>query len=359
MKCYFNTYYVKLGLIIALFLSLPIYLIHFGIDNKLLNSIIILCGFIITYKSDKKVIPWVGFFMGILWLWWIGTSFRYYNLSILIPFIIFGIGVFYWFIFYIISFLPKAIIILFIIFGIGYIKPFGFNWFDFKYILPHTYFYLPNPPQKPSILKIKTIHTHIPQDKKWDKNFIPIEIQNNFSYIKEAISEKYEVVVLPESAFPLPIDKYPTILEQLKKLSNKITIITGGLSYNKNYYNSTYLFHKGKFKIYNKHILVPFGEYIPINCCKKLLNKIFFDGAQDYVAQKNFSSYKIDGIWFLNAICYEVTTEELYKNPPKYIIAMSNNAWFASIEMTLQKMIIEYYSNKYQKYVYHSINSAK
>jgi apolipoprotein N-acyltransferase len=357
MKCYFNTYYIKLGLIISLFLSLPIYLIHFGIDNKLLNSIVIIIGFIIIYKNDKKATPWIGFFMSIFWLWWISLSFRYYNLSILIPFIIFGIGVFYWFIFYIISFLPKIFVILFIIFGIGYIKPFGFNWFDFKYILPHTYFYIPNQPQKPSTLKIKTIHTHIPQDKKWDKNFIPIEIQNNFSYIKKAI-KKYEVIVLPESVFPIPINQYPKILNKLKNLSKQITIITGALEYKNNkYYNSTYLFKNGKVFIYHKHILVPFGEYIPIECCKTTINKIFFNGANDYTAEKDFNSYKIKNIKFLNAICYEVTNEKLYKKSPKYIIAMSNNAWFKpSIEITLQKMIIEYYSSKYKKYVYHSVN---
>jgi len=358
MKRYFNTYYLKSSLIIAFFLSLPLYLIHFGIDNKALNSVIIITGIYFLYKLDLKAYPLFGFFISIFWLWWISLSFRYYGLSYLIPFIIIGIGLFYFFIFWILSFLRfKILIILVFIFGMQFIKPFGFDWFRYDVLLPHTYFY-PNKTIKKPDLKIKIINTHIPQDKKWQRNFIPIEVDNNFKYITEAIKEKYDVVVLPETVFPIPLDKYNDILDSLKKLSNKITIITGALSYQKNaYYNSTYLFKNGEYKIYNKHILVPFGEYIPVPCCKKLLNKIFFGGADDYIAAPNFSTYTIKGVKFLNAICYEVTNESLYKQKPKYIIAMSNNAWFKpSIEPTLQKLLIEYYSNKYQKYVYHSIN---
>ena len=359
MKRYFNTYYLKSSLIISLFLSLPLYFIHFGIDNKALNSIFILIGFYFFYKADLKIYPLVGFFISIFWLWWIGLSFRYYGLSFIIPFVIIAIGLFYGIIFYLLTFLRyKILIILFFIFGLQFIKPFGFDWFRYDVLLSHTYFYIQNKSIPPAPLKIKIIHTKIPQDKKWDKTFIPIEIENNFKYINKAIEENYEVVVLPETAFPLPLDKYKKILEKLQNLSKKITIITGALSYQNNkYYNSTYLFQNGKFKIFNKHILVPFGEYIPISCCKNLINKIFFNGASDYHPASNFSTYKIKGITFLNAICYEVTNENLYKQKPKYIIAISNNAWFyPSIEETLQKLLIEFYSKKYNKFVYHSIN---
>ena len=362
MKRYFNTYYIKSSLIIAIFLSLPLYLIHFEIDNKAFNSILILIGLILFFKQNIKSYPWIGFFTSIFWLWWISLSFRYYNLTFLIPFVILAIGVFYWIIFWLLTFLRfKLLIILFFIFGLQFIKPFGFDWFRYDILLPHTYFYISNPPIKPAPLKIKTINTNIPQNKKWNKNSIIIEINNNFKYINKAIQENYDVVVLPETIFPLALNEYPELLNRLLKLSNNITIITGALSYKNNaYYNSTYLFNKGTYKIYNKHILVPFGEYIPLPCCKKLLNKIFFNGAEDYKAAKNFQTYSINNIKFLNAICYEVTNENLYKQKPKYIIAMSNNAWFyPSIEPTLQKLLIQFYSNKYKKYVYHSINEGK
>lgn len=358
MKQYFNIYLLKESLIVSIFLSLPLYLIHFSIDFKILNTVIIIFSLFLFYKANIKSYPLIGFFTSIFWLWWISLSFRYYDLTYIIPFIIIGIGLFYGIIFWLFTFLRYKILIIFIfVFGLQYISPFGFNWFRYDVLLPHTYFYNKTP-INPAPLKIKVVNTNIPQNLKWKKEYIYKEISNNFLEINKAIKEKYEVVILPETVFALPLNLYSQLIEKLAKLSKKITIVTGALSYqNKTYYNSTYVFNNGKFKIYNKHILVPFGEYIPIPCCKKLLNKIFFDGAEDYKASPHFASYKIKGVKFLNAICYEATIEKLYKEKEKYIIAMSNDAWFVpSIEPTLQKLLIEYYSLKYNKYVYHSRN---
>ena len=360
MKRYFNTYSIKIGLIISIFLSLPLYLIYFGIDNKLLNTILPIFSLYLFYKADLKIYPLIGFFTSIFWLWWISLSFRYYNLTFLIPIIILGIGLFYGFIFWILTFLRYKILIIFIfVFGFQYIAPFGFNWFRYDILLPHTYFVnWKSPP--PSKLKIKVIHTNVPQNLKWDKNYIPKEIENNFKKIQEAIKEGYEVVILPESVFPLPLNRYNSLLEKLKKLSNKIVIVTGAISYiDKHFDNSTFVFQNGEYKIYNKHILVPFGEYIPLPCCKKFFNKLFFNGAEDYKPAPTFTNYKIKGVKFLNGICYELTTEKLYQQKGNYIIGLSNNGWFyPSIESTLQKLIIEFYSKKYQKYVYHSTNRS-
>ncbi|RUM58099.1 MAG: hypothetical protein DSY40_00115, partial [Nautilia sp.] len=85
MKQYFNIYSLKESLIVSIFLSLPLYLIHFGIDFKLLNTFIVITGIILFYKANIKSYPLIGFFTSIFWLWWIAMSFRYYNLTYLIP----------------------------------------------------------------------------------------------------------------------------------------------------------------------------------------------------------------------------------------------------------------------------------
>jgi len=112
MKQYFSIYSLKDSLIVSIFLSLPLYLIHFGIDFKFLNTFIILIGLFLFYKSDIKSYPLIGFFTSILWLWWISTSLIYYNLYYLIPFVIFLIGLFYGFVFWIFTFLRYKVIII-------------------------------------------------------------------------------------------------------------------------------------------------------------------------------------------------------------------------------------------------------
>jgi apolipoprotein N-acyltransferase len=356
-----------------------------------------------------------GFFIGIFWFWWISLSFRYYNLTLLIPFVILLIGLIYGLIFWAINKIftffngeifsikySQYLWAIFLVFGFDYIKPFTFDWLKPEVLLVaaglncdkftlflivfvlilvkilkykksfaitiwiwllmliiynnnthNTTAYLP--------LKVKLITTYVSQDKKWDKNYIPIEIKNNFKFIKNAIKHHYDVVVLPESAFPIFINRYNKLVNQLKKLSKKIVIITGGLHLkNGKFYNSTYIFENGNMKIIDKHILVPFGEYIPLPFFQKEINEIFFAGANDYSTAKTFGEFSIKNYKFINAICYEATVEDLYKLKPHFIVALSNDAWFMpSIMPSLQQMIIRIYAKRYGKIVYHSINGFR
>jgi apolipoprotein N-acyltransferase len=208
-------------------------------------------------------------------------------------------------------------------------------------------------------LKINLITTHIPQELKWQQSHIPKEIESNFKYIENSIN-KFDVVVLPESAFPIFLNLYPELIQELNTLSKKITIITGALHLKDNkFFNSTYIFENGKMKIIDKHLLVPFGEYIPFPIFQEEINKIFFKGASDYATSPSFNTFKIKDINFINAICYEATSKDLYKLTPKYVIALSNLAWFNKLAYIEQKMLIRHYAKEHKKAVFHSINAYK
>jgi apolipoprotein N-acyltransferase len=201
----------------------------------------------------------------------------------------------------------------------------------------------------------------VPQNLKWQKRYIPVEIENNFKIINKAIKKHYEVVVLPESAFPLFLNLHKSLMSGLKKLSQKIIIVTGALHYkNKKFFNSTYVFDKGEVKILDKHLLVPFGEYIPFPIFEKEINHIFFDNSSDYSTSSSFGIFELKNYKFINGICYELTSEKLYKLKPNYVIGMSNLAWFKpSIMPGLQEMLIKVYARKYKKIVFHSINGFR
>ncbi len=395
----------------AIVFSIPVYLYAFLEENFLLNlfsSFFAILAFYLFFHFKHSFFQ-TGFWIGIFLFYWIGLSFRYYNLTWLIPFIIlfigFGYGIIFWFLNKIFNFFKFSIFhfqlsiylwLLCLSFGFDYIRPFTFDWLKPEVILVNSFFgitktafflfllgilFLKNKKflaliffilsiilkicQTPHIkmpdLKIFLASTDIPQNKKWKNSYIPVEIDNNFKIINNAIKEKYNAIALPESAFPLFLNIYPDIMDKLKNLSHNITIITGGLHYkNKKFFNSTYIFENGKITILDKHILVPFGEYIPLPFFQKEINKIFFGGASDYKTSSDFGIFKIKQYKFINAICYEATVEKLYELKPKYIIALSNDAWFKpSIEPVLQKMLIKLYAYKYKKTVFHSINGYK
>jgi len=155
------------------------------------------------------------------------------------------------------------------------------------------------------------------------------------------------------------MNKTPKLMQELKKASKKITIIAGALlSENNLNYNVTYMFHNGKYEVAKKLILVPFGEYIPLpKFAQKIINNTFFQGGSDFVTAKKPTDFIIKGVKFRNAICYEATCKELYTGDVKYMIAISNNAWFTpSIEPTLQKLLLEYYGRKNGVTIYHAAN---
>ncbi len=279
---------------------------------------------------------------------------------------------------------------------VSYIHPFGFNWFIPEITLVPSYFAfdklffgiflailvlflatkrlywllfllplsvftpLNSTPLAP--LKIDLVTTHIPQEKKWLLSERAKIIEENFETIEHAIKQHKDIVVLPESAFPLFLDHSPKLLEQLLALSQNIAIVTGALSYKSGHnYNSTYLFWQGKYKIFDKVVLVPFGEEVPLpKPIASWVNKIFFDGASDYKHAQTPQTFTIKGVCFTNAICYEATHPLLYTTSTPYIIAISNNAWFwPSIEPFLQNLIIRYYATIHKKVVYHATNIAK
>ena len=203
----------------------------------------------------------------------------------------------------------------------------------------------------------KLINTNISQDQKFLQEKLILNSNTLLSEISRAILEKKELVILPETAFAFNLrgTKYE---EFLKELSHKIIIITGAFyTKDEQTYNSTYVFRQGKSYIFNKHFLVPFGEEIPF--FKELVKKYFLPNMEEFARGPVQSQYKLNNSLITNAICYEATKEQNYKNS-KIIIALSNNAWFKhSSEYKLQKLLMQFYSNKYGVSVYHATNGKE
>jgi len=386
------------GLLSALLFSAFIYLAHYGITNKLLNTLLGIPAFALLLYIPKRSVLFAGFFIGLFWFYWIGYSFKYQGVGYMTPIITFGFGVLYLLFFAPLAFTQKPYIRAVFLFILSFFEPLGWNWmklelpfidsyigvYHYQFIalllalsLPSLiqnkkYKFLPllllvaafnygYPPQHDAPLKIKLVETHIKQEEKWQRESLLPTVEMIFSQIEKATQEGYDLVVLPESVIPLFLNKNPLLLSQLKALSKNIDIIAGSLLREKHLnYNVTYFFQKGEYKIAKKLILVPFGEYIPLpSFMKKFVNDTFFAGASDFVTAKHPTDFFIKGVKFRNAICYEATCKELYEGDVKYIVAISNNAWFVpSIEPTLQKLLMEYYARKNGVTIYHAANAV-
>ena len=387
-----------LGLLTTILFSSFLYLEHFGITIKLLNTITAIAALYAFLHIPKKSILVAGFFIGILWFYWVGYSFKYYDFPYLIYVVSIMFGIVHMALFSIVAFTNNVFFRAILLSLVSYIEPMAWNWiqvellfiqsyigvFKYQYIIvmsslvlmsyvKQKYKYAPllliifaldyNPTtHKESDLKIKLVTTHIKQELKWKREMLLPTIEMVFQNINNAIKKGYDIIIFPESFIPLYLNKNLELIDDLLKKSKEITIITGSLvSENDLHYNVTYMFNNGKYEIAKKMILVPFGEYIPLpSFARKFINDTFFDGASDFKTASKPTDFIIKGTKFRNAICWEATCPEIYEGDVNYVIAMSNNAWFApSIEPTLQKLLIRYYAQKNSVTIYHATNGSE
>ena len=388
------------GLGIALLFSFFIYAEHFGFTNILLNSLAAIGAFYFLLKVPQRILVIAGGFIGLLWFYWIGYSFEYYNVGWMTPFITLFFVILYALFFGVIGFTNNPLYRAVILFGLSFVEPMDWNWLQIELPFINTFFgvykwqyalvlislslllYLSSKKELKAFrfgalilllgaldfstpqltepdIKIKLYASTILQQDKWVKKNRQQIIADNLQVITDAIREKYDLVVLPESTFPLFLNRNRHLTMMLKNYSRHIDIITGALYIENNlHYNVSYHFSKGEVTIAKKMVLVPFGEYIPLpSFIRSWVNTTFFDGASDFVTAERPSDFTVKGIKFRNAICYEATCEELYEGDPKYLIAISNNGWFhPSIEPTLQKLLMRFYTKKHNSIIYHSAN---
>ncbi|HIP14376.1 MAG TPA: apolipoprotein N-acyltransferase [Sulfurimonas autotrophica] len=387
-----------LAILTALLFSAFIYLEDIGITNKLLNTLFGLGAIALLLYIPKRALILAGFFIGILWFYWIGYSFKYQGVGYMQPIVTFGFGILYLIFFAPLALSNNALVRATLLFALSFIEPLGWNWMKVELLFVNSYlgvykyqlaiillalslpwlikekkyrflpllllifainYGYPKQPQAP--LKIKLVETKIPQEIKWIRSSIYPTVAMIFEEIYKAKQEGYDIVVFPESVFPLFLNETPKLLQELSQASKDIAIVAGALMHeNANNYNVTYIFNNGEYSVAKKMILVPFGEYIPLpQFAQKFINDTFFQGGSDFVTAKEPTDFTIKGVTFRNAICYEATCKELYKGDVKYMIASSNNAWFTpSIEPTLQKLLLEYYGRKNGVTIYHAANMS-
>lgn len=417
---YFNTITVIRGLFIALLSSAFIYLNHWGLSCQILNTILGLSALFLLLQSDKNTWFWVGVFIGLFWFWWITMSLQHYGYAWGLPLGILFISLVYGLIFWTIAKLalfvstfvrPKdedhslALLTELTLKALGLVSlstihPFEFDWLkpelmfvesylgiekwqfaiilsaivlslwkrQLRYLLLIVLSYQPTvslsdkPPHD-----IALISTQTTVKDKWNTALHNAQFDAIFQTIDQAIDANKSLIILPESVFPVFINRSQKVTDALRKRAKHISIVTGGLFWDgKTPRNSTYIFTNNKITVANKVLLVPFGESNPLpDFLSDWVNEVFYDGAIDYVASSEIIDYQIGDNTYRNAICFESTSEKLYSKDkqghyPKQMIVLSNNGWFVpSIEPTLQKLLLQYYSKKYGTTIYHAVNMSE
>lgn len=345
----------------------------------------------------------VGFFIGVLWFYWIGLGLRYFDMSVLIPLVIVAEALLIACVFYVGLWCECLLWRFGFIMLLSYFTPLGFDWIMLESVFAFSYFgvdklslglivlglwvtikyerwwkmvgivclifaldsktFSENPPQ--ISLKIKLMQSEVSQDITWRMEQMGSIFQTYIDQIERAKNEGYEAIILPESAFYVPLDsKYFSHFDKLIQMSKDIVIVVGALRVEQNenaevlYFNSTYKFENGEMTFLDKVLLVPFGERLPQSLLP--IVNVFFEGIGGFSPGREFGYFDIKGVRFKNAICYEGTNSDFYADDPQLVIVTSNNAWFVpSIEPILQKNLMKYYARLHNSTILHATNLSK
>ena len=184
------------------------------------------------------------------------------------------------------------------------------------------------------ILNVALVQGAIPQEIKWS----PEQVGKSFNIYTD-LSESFwssDLIIWPETAIASKFHLANNFIERIskKRHGSNAFFMSGIVNENTGsdtYFNSIILIDN-KHRFYNKHHLVPFGEYLPLREILyrplSLFNIPVSNFASGKDTEKNFETDKGN---FGMSICYEdAYGNEIRSSMPaaNILINVSNDAWF-------------------------------
>ena len=166
---------------------------------------------------------------------------------------------------------------------------------------------------------------------------------------------KPDLIVFPETSYPFSLyspavknnhDLVPELFKKIQEVQ-PASILIGGydLKNEKNFnldfyeqeYNSAFHFSAGGSlkDVYHKHLLIPFGETLPVGPFKSLLSKVI-NNITYFAEGKNETKFELaPGIHFITPICYEVLFPSFIRSillsderQVNFLINLTNDSWY-------------------------------
>ena len=195
---------------------------------------------------------------------------------------------------------------------------------------------------------IRLVQPNAPQHEKWDPANIRIFFERQISFTA-APSEgpAPALIVWPETAVPWPLDDARPALDAIVRAAGDTPVVLGlqrldGVRY----YNSLIRLDAGGAvtAVYDKHHLVPFGEYVPFgNFLEKLrIYGLAANEGHGYSAGPGPQVIDLGALGqALPLICYEgVFPQDVggYDERPDLLLLITNDAWFGQVSGPYQHL---------------------
>lgn len=194
-------------------------------------------------------------------------------------------------------------------------------------------------------IKVSVVQGNIDQKKKWQPQYADPIMQTYVDLTREASRDRPDLIVWPEAATPRSITLDGRLYGQVRNIASETGtfLLLGSTHQDKirargqirfKYANSAFLISpdgKDKDKRYDKIILLPFGEYLPMK------EKIPWSWIQipdpgSYFSGQEFTVFENSGCRFAVTICWETIFPDLVRRfvdgGAQFLVNITNEAWF-------------------------------
>lgn len=192
---------------------------------------------------------------------------------------------------------------------------------------------------------VRLIQPNAAQHEKWDPAMIPVFFQRQMDYT--AAAPRADLVVWPETAIPVLLNNAAPTLDAISEAAGGAPVVLGAQRRDgPKLYNSLVLVDPGGTvaSIYDKHHLVPFGEYIPFGRhLKRLgLRGLASEDGNGYSAGPGAQIIGMGDLGrALPLICYEgVFPQDVASAPGRadFMLLVTNDAWFGQLSGPYQHL---------------------
>ena len=199
-------------------------------------------------------------------------------------------------------------------------------------------------------LRVALVQGNIPQGEKWDPARAQRNLEVHLELSRAVMSAKPDLIVWPEAAVPGFIDAQAQYREPVVALAREtnVPLIVGAIGLTRLADPREVLFHNSVFVVtplagvvdrYDKSVLVPFGEYVPLRSLLGFLSAIATTFADTAEITPGPGPRRLRGLDLLgpaNApvglICYEAVYPDVVRTAvrdgARLLLNLTNDAWY-------------------------------
>jgi apolipoprotein N-acyltransferase len=215
--------------------------------------------------------------------------------------------------------------------------------------------YVVSSPTAGQKISVSVVQGNIEQKNKWDSKYARTIMQAYTTLTEEAAGHRPDLIVWPEAATPWSITQAPQLYQEIRRLARNAnaSLLLGSSSHVKfkkgapkksTYQNSAFLIgprKEDRRQQYDKMVLLPFGEYLPMKD-KIPWSAINIPDPGSFLPGKDYALFNGPTGRIGVAICWESIFAEhvrqLVRRGAQLVINISNEAWFGKTAAPYQML---------------------